>query len=292
MRWYQLKEQAAGEKRLFLTWYIYKIFGKRAVRLVAFFVTVFAFLGGRGPRRNSAKFLKIIGLKPSLKNQFKHFLEYSYSLIDRMEVFSGNYDYHRIIFDSEEVKNSLINDFEKGVFFICSHLGNIDIMRSFMDKYPERRVNVFLSAEQCKIFNNFIKSIEIETPAVAYPVEDINIETSIEIKEKLSAGEIVIMAGDRTSKNSSNSEVELFGKRVLFPLGTFKFAQLMESPVYFVCALREGEKYRVYLQKFHSDVPKSQRALQMQKDFALFIENLTYKAPLQFFHFYDLFEEE
>lgn len=165
-------------------------------------------------------------------------------------------------------------------------------MRSFMDKYPERRVNVFLSAEQCKIFNNFIKSIEIETPAVAYPVEDINIETSIEIKEKLSAGEIVIMAGDRTSKNSSNSEVELFGKRVLFPLGTFKFAQLMESPVYFVCALREGEKYRVYLQKFHSDVPKSQRALQMQKDFALFIENLTYKAPLQFFHFYDLFEEE
>lgn len=292
MRWYQLKEQAAGEKRLLLTWYIYKVFGKKAVRVLAFFVTFFAFLGAREPRKNSAKFLKIIGLKPSLINQFKHFLEYSYSLTDRMEVFSGNYDYNKIIFDSEEDKNSLINDFDKGVFFICSHLGNIDVMRAFMNKYPDRRVNVFLSKEQCKIFNNFIKQIEIETPAVTYPVEDINIETSIEIKDKLSRGEIVIMAGDRTSKNSTNSEVELFGRKVLFPLGTFKFAQIMESPVYFACALREGENYRVYLEKFSAEVSRVERAAKMQKDFAAFIEKLTPKAPLQFFHFYDLFEQE
>lgn len=292
MRWYQLKEQAAGEKRLLLTWYIYKVFGKKAVRVLAFFVTLFAFLGAKEPRRNSAKFLKIIGLKPSLINQFKHFLEYSYSLTDRMEVFSGNYDYNKIIFDSEEDKNSLINDFDKGIFFICSHLGNIDVMRAFMNKYPDRRVNVFLSKEQCKIFNNFIKQIEIETPAVTYPVEEINIDTSIEIKDKLSRGEIVIMAGDRTSKNSTNSEVELFGRKVLFPLGTFKFAQIMDSPVYFACALREGENYRVYLEKFSAEVSRTGRAAKMQKDFAAFIEKLTPKAPFQFFHFYDLFEQE
>lgn len=292
MRWYQLKEQAAGEKRLFLTWYIYKVFGKKAVRALAFFVTFFAFSGAKEPRKNSAKFLKIIGLKPSLINQFKHFLEYSYSLTDRMEVFSGNYDYNKIIFDSEEDKNSLINDFDKGVFFICSHLGNIDVMRAFMNKYPDRRVNVFLSKEQCKIFNNFIKQIEIETPAVTYPVEEINIDTSIEIKDKLSRGEIVIMAGDRTSKNSTNSEVELFGRKVLFPLGTFKFAQIMDSPVYFACALREGENYRVYLEKFSAEVSRVERTAKMQKDFAAFIEKLTPKAPFQFFHFYDLFEQE
>ena len=290
MRWYQVKEQAAGERRLFITWQIYRLLGKKAVRVLAFFVTLFAFAGAKEPRRCSKKNLSIIGLKPTLINRFRHFLEYSYSLIDRMEVFSGNYDYNRIVFDSEEDKKSLINDFEKGVFFICSHLGNIDVMRSFMAKYPGRRVNVFLSAEQCKVFNNFIKRIEIETPAVTYPVEDINIETSIEIKDKLSHGEIVIMAGDRTSKNSTNSEVEMFGHKVLFPLGTFKFAQIMECPVYFACALCEGENYRVYLKKFGTEAPKSERAVKMQKDFALFIENLTKKAPLQFFHFYDMFE--
>lgn len=292
MKWYQLKEQAAGEKRLLLTWYIYKILGKKAVRVLVFFVTFFAFLGAKDARRNSAKYLKIIGINPSLLNQFKHFLEYSYSLIDRMEVFSGKFDYNRIIFDSANDKNSLINDFDKGIFFICSHLGNIDVMRSFMAKYPNRRVNVFLSAEQCKIFNNFIRQIAVETPVTTYPVEEVNIDTSIEIKEKLSHGEIVIMAGDRTSKYSTNSDVQLFRRRVQFPLGTFKFAQIMEAPIYFVCALREGEFYRIYLKKFTSDALKSQKTSIMQKEFVQFIEKLTPKAPLQFFHFYDLFEKE
>lgn len=290
MRWYQQKEQAAGEKRLLITWKIYKLFGKKAVRLLAFFVTLFAFFGAKEARKCSKKYLKIIGLKPSLTNQFRHFLEYSFSLVDRMEVFSGNYDCERIIFDNEEDRKNLFQDFENGVFFICSHLGNIDVMRAFLNKNPDRRVNVFLSGEQCKVFNNFIKQISIETPAVMYPVEDIGIETSIEIKDKLSRGEIVFMAGDRISKNSTNCKVELFGKKVEFPLGTFKFAQIMESPIYFVCAIREGNSYRVYLKKFTSDAKKSAAASQMQKDFAKFLEKHTALAPLQFFHFYDMFD--
>ena len=38
MKWYEAKEQAAGTKRLFLLWYIYKIFGKNLVKFIAFFV--------------------------------------------------------------------------------------------------------------------------------------------------------------------------------------------------------------------------------------------------------------
>lgn len=292
MKWYQLKEQAAGEKRLWLTWQIYKIFGKKAVKIIAFFVTFFAFVFGKEARRCSRKNLAIIGLKPSIINQFRHFLEYSYSLIDRMEVFSGNYDYKKIYFDNEEDKNSLINDFSKGIFIICSHLGNIDIMRAFINKYPDQNVNVFLSADQCRVFNSFIKHIAINTKISTYPVEEINIDTSIEIKDKLSNGEIVYMAGDRISKSSVNSEVQFFGHKVMFPIGTFKFAQMMECPIYFACAIREGENYRIYLHKFSSDLAKSAKVVQMQKEFIQFLENLTPKAPLQFFHFYDLFEQE
>ena len=290
MRWYQAKEQAAGEKRLLITWYIYKIFGKKAVKMLAFFVTLFAFLPAKEARRCSAKYLQIIGIKPSLVNQFRHFLEYSYSLVDRMEVFSGKFDYNKIIFDSEEDKILLENDFDKGVFFICSHLGNIDVMRAFLNKNPERHVNVFLTEEHCKVFNGFVKQIEVETPVTTYPVEKISIDTSIEIKDKLSKGEIVFMAGDRTSKNSSNSNVQLFGHRVEFPLGTFKFAHIMECPVYFVCAICEGENYRVHLKKFETEAVKSKVAKIMQKEFAEFLEKLTSVAPLQFYHFYDLFD--
>lgn len=290
MKWYQAKEQAAGAKRLLFTWKIYKIFGKKAVRVLAFFVTLFAFSGAKEQRRCSKKYLEIIGLKPSLINQFKHFLEYSFSLVDRMEVFSGNYDFRKVNFDSADEREMLVNDLENGVFFICSHLGNIDIMRAFLSKNPDRRVNVFLSAEQCKIFQDFIKEIAVEMPVSSYPVEEIGVETSIEIKEKLSRGEIVFMAGDRVSKTSANSEANLFGKRIQLPLGTFKFAALMECPVYFAAALRENENYRVYLKKFKFSSKKSEASRRMQKEYLEFLENLTPLSPYQFFHFYDMFE--
>lgn len=290
-KWYQIKEQAAGKKRLFLTWKIYKIFGKKSVRALAFFITFFAFLNAKKARRCSKKYLKIVGIKPTFINQFRHFLEYSYSLVDRMEVFSGNYDFNKIVFNNKEDEKL----FENGLFVICSHLGNIDMMRAFLEKNPNRHVNVFLSAEQCKIFNNFIKQIEIENPVTTYPVEEIGIETPIEIKDKLKQGEIVFMAGDRTSKLSINSTVKFLNHNVQFPIGTFKFAQLMECPVVFACALREeafkqnSERYRVYMKQF---VPATKKcAEQMQKEYIDFLENHIPLAPLQFFHFYDLFED-
>lgn len=284
-KWYQVKEQAAGEKRLLLTWKIYKIFGKKTVRLLAFIVTFFAFINAKEQRRCSKKYLEIVHIKPSFVNQFRHFLEYSYSLVDRMEVFSGNFDYNNIIFNNENDEKI----FNQGVFIICSHLGNIDIMRAFLDKYPNRRVNAFLSAEQCKIFNNFIKQIAVEKPVTTYPVEEIGIDTAIEIKDKLSAGEIVFMAGDRTSKNSINSTVYFLNRKVQFPVGTFKFAQIMECPIVFACALHEDKKYKIYMQEFSSKEKKS--AETMQKEFVKFLEKHIPIAPLQFFHFYDMFED-
>ena len=43
MKWYQMKEQAAGEKRLMILWYIYNILGKNVVCFVVYFVAFFAF---------------------------------------------------------------------------------------------------------------------------------------------------------------------------------------------------------------------------------------------------------
>ena len=34
LKWYEVKEQAAGRKRLMLLWHIYKIAGKRPVQFI------------------------------------------------------------------------------------------------------------------------------------------------------------------------------------------------------------------------------------------------------------------
>ena len=91
MKWHEVKEQAAGEKRLLLLWYIYKFFGKNIVKFIVLFVTFFALLGAKKIQESSKKYLKIIGQKDSFYNIFRHCLSYSYALIDRMEIFSDNF---------------------------------------------------------------------------------------------------------------------------------------------------------------------------------------------------------
>ena len=291
MKWYQMKEQAAGTLRLLIIWKIYKIFGKKVVEFLVIFITFFAFLGAKEPRKYSKKYLSIIGMNSGLLNQFKHFLALSYSLIDKMEVYAGKFNPDNIFFDNEEDKKIFINDLSKGVFIISSHLGNIEMMRAFLLTSICTNLNIFLSIDQCKIFNNFIKQIEIQSPVTIYPVEDININTSIEIKEKISNGESVVMAGDRISPNSAGNYTQFLGKKIQIPSGTFKFALIMESPIYFICALKEGEKYRIYLKKFECNGKRSNVINQMQNEYIAFLEQLVPKYPFQFFHFYDLFEE-
>ena len=297
MKWHEVKEQAAGEKRLLLLWYIYKILGKNIVKFIVFFVTFFALLGAKKIKESSKKYLKIIGQKDSFSNVFKHCLSYSFVLVDRMEIFSDNFSPNKIEFANEESRAQLFDDLakEKGMFFICNHIGNIDVMRALMlsnAKNNCKGVCVFLAKEQCKIFNSFIAKITTEQPILLYPVEDIDINTSIEIKEKLDNNFVVFMAGDRTSKNSINFEMDFLNHKVDFPLGTFKFAQMMEVPTYFISALKEkNDKYKLHLKKFYPEEKKKETLEKMKKEFVMFTEKMVELAPFQFYHFYDMFKD-
>lgn len=297
-KWYQVKEQAAGEKRLMLMWYIYKLFGKKAINFIAFFVTLFTFIFARDVRGYSKKYLSVIspltGVKPSLINQFKHFLSYSHVLTDKVEIFSNNFDKNKIVFASEDEKERLYSDLDKkkGVFFLCSHVGNTDAMRTFFinnTRHPQLKVNVFLSQNQCKVFNGFIKKIAKEIPLKPFAVEDIGIETAIELKDNLDNGGIAFIAGDRLAKNSNAAifNAELFGHKVDFPVGSFKIAQLMEVPIYFIIALKaEKDTYKIYLEH-HEYTTLSN----LENAYVSFLERTVLISPLQFYHFYDLFKD-
>ena len=101
------------------------------------------------------------------------------------------------------------------------------------------------------------------------------------------------MAGDRISKNSMNASVEFLSKKILLPNGTFKFAYIMEHPIYFVCAIKVSEKYKIYLKKFDNYCKNRNETIKnMQDEYLAFLQELVCQYPLQFYHFYDLFEED
>lgn len=298
MQWYQIKEQAAGKKRLLISWYLYKIFGKRILYLIANMVAFFTFIFSKKIRNYSKKYFETVfnvtGLKPSLQNQFKHINSYATSLIDKLLVYVGDYDKENVVFADDKEKQELFDDIKKGngVFFICNHIGNIEILQSYLldrDDKHTLNIDVFLSNKQSQIFNGFIKSIKLDLPVKTFIIEDIGLTTGIELKEDLENGNIVFIAGDRISENNNSNKKqlikkELFNKTIFLPRGTFKLAKSMESPTYFISAVKIDGEYKIYLKK--------QEILEENKctsDYVEFLEKLIKLSPYQFFHFYDFF---
>lgn len=308
MKWYQLKEQAAGEKRLMLMWFMYRLFGKKIVQFVAAFVAFFAFCFSKEIKFFTYKNLKVIyeytgnnNAKPTLFNRYRLVLNYAFSLVDRMEVFSNNFNSEKLYFEDKTGEQELISLLKSGcgVFFISSHAGNIEVLRSFINSGyfgANPHVNIFLSESQCRIFNDFLKKIQQKTSVSTYPLEQINAGTAIELKDRIDNGEIVFIAGDRVSAGSSNVtfKTKFFGKGTEFPAGTFKLAQLMEVPVYFIAALKApDDAYKIVLKRFAraAECSKSQNLAKMQQEYAEFLEKTATEVPLQFYHFYDMFNE-
>ena len=295
MKWFQIKEQAAGEKRLILSWYLYKIFGKNVLYLIAFLVSFFTFVFSKKTRRFSKKYFTVIypytQINPTLKNQFMHIYSYAQTLVDKMLIYSGDFDAEDIIFESEKDKDQLFFDIKqnKGIFFICTHIGNVEVMQSFFLNQKTRvnnDINIFMSHKQSQIFNSFLKKIQISFPINLYPVEDIGLNTGIELKENLDKGGIVFIAGDRVAENNDtkNMEAELFGHKIFLPKGAFKLTELMNVQTYFVSVVKIGKKYKIYYEK---QVNLNSRHL--IKQYTRFLEKMVFITPFQFFHFYDFF---
>lgn len=277
-KWFEMKEEGAGTNRLLLTWFIYKNFGEIPVRLIAFCMTIIVFLTAKERRQISEKFFKRIG-KPPLISTFKLFLNYANSLVDKMIAFSGNLDTNKIIFQTPK-------DFA-GTFFISTHVGNVEILRSMLTTTPDTRINVFLQSSACKIFNNFLKRLEVKVNLEVLAVENISPNTSITISERLEKGEVVFMAGDRVSAQNANKFYErpFLNDKITLPIGILKFALMMHSPICFITCIKEGDKYKVFTKEFQPKSNKKTENLeQLQNEYVNFLEENAKKYPYQYYN--------
>lgn len=191
----------------------------------------------------------------------------------------------------EEIFTNIAN--RKGIFFICNHIGNVEVMRALIHSKKNKvtpNISIFLQKSQCQVFNSFINEIVKENINItSYPIEDIDMSTAIEIEEKLTQGGIVFMAGDRIPANNTlkTTKISMFNKQIELPIGVFKFAKLVPAEIYFVSCLKEINGYKVYLSK-----PESRDVKLLQEKFVAFMTDMILKQPTQFYHFYDIFENE
>nr|AGS53043.1 FIG143263: glycosyl transferase / Lysophospholipid acyltransferase [uncultured bacterium contig00031] len=305
------------------------------LRILAFPVGFFYFVFSKKGRTESMRFLKKVApfiddpetskKCRSRTGPMRHIISFAITLVEKLQSWGGKFNFNNIHFKDDHI-GELIKDMEsgKGVFLVCSHLGNIELLRAIHDLSPtavSRSVSVtsIMDMEVSANFNSMLKELNPKSAMDIISAKTIGPDTAIVLEEKLSAGGLVIIAGDRTSATALDSVpdgragkktmIPFLGEEAPFPLGAFYLICLMKAPVYFVFALRRRDlslksEYDVHVHKGTTGLDSTQEGctatrkerLLASSDLArLFVnslENYCKKYPFQWYNFFNFWEKD
>jgi predicted LPLAT superfamily acyltransferase len=152
-------------------------------------------------------------------------------------------------------------------------------------------------------FNRMLRELNPQSGMDIIGADEINPQTAILLEEKLQAGEMVVIAGDRTSadKSSKNFTLPFLGKDAPFSSGVFYMAALMNAPVFFVFGLRRGAlslkpQYGFHVHKSSlsfdcSRKERFERSELLARSFAFLLEGYCKEQPFQWYNFFDFWQE-
>ena len=297
-KWTQDKEFGTGNFRLYLLLRVYRFFGRNILKVLIFPIVLTAFVFMKNARRASFEyferlyaFSEIPELKPSCAKTFRHFYSFATALVDKIGAWIGDITETEVEYKDEPAADLFFESLKagKGVFILCSHLGNIELLRAMAAKRKEKIVvNGFIEAERTQEFNAFIARMNPDAVLNLIPIKDIGIETASLIKTKLEEGEVVVMAADRESAMNEKSSALLpfLGGKAFFPKGAFRFLKVMKCDFCFVFICQnETGKYDVHID--YHDAEKARNPDEVMKKYVLCLEHFVLKYPYQWYNFYN-----
>ncbi len=298
--WQDVKESGVGGFRIAVFVFCLKFFGRKAARLLVFIVFLFSFPFLSVPRKISADFLARVQAKTHKKySVFRHLLSFAYALLDKLAAWTGEMELKNLRQKNPEVWAEIGRDLaeNRGVFLICSHLGNIEALRAAFLALPRAesaKLNIIMSLTQTEKFNRIMRKINPAAGDCLISVNSAGPDVAMLAEEKIGRGEIVVMAADRAPQTQNRGATfhDFIGAPAAFPDGAFRFVGALGCPVFAVFLLESPEKpFAPELSMFPLEVPAGTPARAAAKirqaKFVSILEELTLKNPYQWFNFFD-----
>ena len=297
--WAQMKEYGVISG-MHLLLRIYLLFGRTVLQVFLYPVVIYYWLTHRQARQASQAYLNRLAIfAPSLKLtgsffwSFKHFISFANAMIDKLAAWSGALSQADVQYYG---RYELLDGINKGqgAVLLGSHLGNLEVCRIIADFDKTIHINVLVHTKHAQKFNQLVKQISDNSRLHMIQVTDITPATAMLLSDKIDAGELVIIAADRTpvSNRQRVTKVDFLGAEALFPQGPFILAFLMKCPVYTVFCLKQQGKHVIYFDPFSEmlKLPRKTREQAMQQIIQRYADCLRaycLKEPLQWFNFFD-----
>ena len=258
----------------------------------------FLFLAPRAMAASQA-YLRRIGYggrsrRARLWASWRHFYSFGQALVDRIAVVVG--DPARYSFESDgadHIREALREN--KGLLVVGAHCGNLEVAGEHLAGFGAKVNVVACEGEAARIRRLFR---EVQQPGRFSVIGvDGSAEASIAILAALSRGEIVAMRGDRSLGDRHLISVRFLGGSAQFPAGPYYVAAASGAPVVQVFAMHT-KRYHYLLKGYppehYSFVRRDDRETCLRDwatRFAQRIEEQLTVYPLQWYNFYDFWEE-
>lgn len=307
--WSNIKELAGAGFGLRMFFAVYKIFRLKYIFLILHPVTFFYYCCSPAKRAISAAFFRHIAcfnaaIKPSYQTGYRHFYSFGLSLVERVAAWREDIKVSDLVIKTPAVYQEVITHIreKRGCFFICSHLGNIDLLRALAiqedtDGVHTTKVNIITDTAMSPRFNSFMRSIQKAFGINVIDSRTVGLDTAILLQEKLDNGEIVVIAGDRTPSSQSQRTVaqSFLGDTIALPYGAFLLPVILHAPLYYFFALREDDalvsKYDFFLYK-SSEIEikkkKDEVIRALMHEYIELLEEKVLEYPFQWYNFFDI----
>ncbi|TYC15541.1 lipid A biosynthesis acyltransferase [Bizionia gelidisalsuginis] len=241
----------------------------------------------RGLQYYFNKRLQYSWLKSSL-SIYKTYFVFGQTLIDKVAISAGLRENYTYEFDGEHRIEEVLAQ-KKGGILISAHIGNFELAQFFFrERLADQSISIVITDQDHQeikdYLDQFLKKNEIKFIIVKEDMSHV-----FEINAALAQNRIICISGDRYLQNNKYMEEELLGKTAKFPMGPFHLASRLKVPVLFVYVLREPKKH-YHLYASHVDV-KAQDAKDLLKKYTTNLEKVIKKYPLQWFNFYDFWDD-
>jgi predicted LPLAT superfamily acyltransferase len=282
---------------------VYRLFGRLPFRLCLYPVVFFYWLTRPQARAASLEYLRrlqaernVFTRKATWWLSLQHFVCFAETLLDKTLAIGGHYPSQRLQFEGRE---AILEDLQagRGGVIITAHLGCLELLQATATLRPGLKINILVHTAHAQRFNRILSRINPDSHVQLLQVTEFSAPTAIMLADRVAAGELVAIAGDRVPVTGDRVLMLPFlGKPAAFPAGPYLMASLLACPVYLLACLHDGEGYRARIHKLAERVtlPRASRMTAMSAyagGFVSWLEAQLRESPLDWFNFYPFWDQ-
>ena len=301
LHWANTREVGAawGIRALVL---IYRVLGRTVLFIAIYPVVTYFFLTNRVARSASRDYIDTlrafapeVPVVPTPATTFRHFLSFARSIGYRLAAWTGQITLDDVTYSGREALVEMI-DKGQGALLITAHMGSFEVCRA-LARLRNIRLNVLVHTAHAEQFNRVMRSVNPDQHVELIEVTEMDPSTAIKLRNKLSAGELIVVTGDRVPPSGNRFTVtDFLGRQARFPQGPFILAALLKCPVYTLICLSEDGRFHIHLEQLCDRVllGRGNRDDDLQTyvhQFAQRLERYCRSAPLQWFNFYPFWND-